>query len=1042
MEQNAVHSPWTKLSGRLIFAAAFLLPASFGIHAMDATSANNLANAIITQFGRSKGFTSIPNCGNGQLARSFLQNSGMKVHAFDADQANVDATRLLMKQNSLDDGIRAICDKGTFSVMPYADRFADLIIITNLKDADLASISYAEVERALCPGGLGWIGIATSEGAGVTQTSLQTWINAAAKTYSTATISTTQGTWVIITRKELPGVDTWPRAAYDAAGTRSSRDSVASFPWLPQMKLRPSSIGKPDGTVTASGGRMYMAYHEPATKVSADWLRAYSMYNGELLWQRDLSLDGISSVGSNFMTAAPWGVYIQTSSGLLELDGNTGAVVTPQVAPPADRPGTAFNYPGRPIHEGGTGCGPVIASIKLFVMSEFGPSWDRIANKSMMGHLYKGPCATGPAVSNGFWIFPAVNCACAYIGGAHIEAPAGSFQFDRSCASDGSDRLEKGPVYNAVNAVVIPDASDWPTYRNNYSRTGGTTVSVPVTSTAPPLISNYHPARNYVTRAGDRWYDYRADQQPTPPTVVGGYTFFGGSDGYVRCTDNSKGALVWEYQTGGRIYAAPTVAGGCVYVGSSDGWAYCLEAQTGLLVWRFRAAPVDRRFNHFGYLSSTWPVLGGVVVSAGKAYFAGGVQDVYGTHVYCVNALTGALVWQNNNAGTWVSASDRVGFTPVGYWAIVGQKLEASSGGSSPMVAFNLSTGAMDPVPKEATTAEVPSQAPSAGPLYCQTGYMFHWQAWGSDIGVIDATHIYWGGRPLVDDDMKRICNFNHNISCNFHQIDASGTVKYPAIIFWARISATPAWDATDFFMTTHGSMNLIKTSISQVDSKTDTRATASNNVGQLVNDEPEYMDDYGSVPNTSIFPTPTWTKTGVGINAMVLSTSAVVAVYAKGTDDGDGYARNAVTVVPEQTSWYLGAFNRSTNATIWEVALPDVGTGLKGEPVWQGLAIDRNGNIIVMQRNGNVLTYGNNPVPVKVVNNARPITSSRMQSRVQIFDVKGSLISDRQIQNPTLSGALAAKTYALQLRLPKGFYIVKVKTGDLVISRAQLQMR
>ena len=233
--------------------------------------------------------------------------------------------------------------------------------------------------------------------------------------------------------------------------------------------------------------------------------------------------------------------------------------------------------------------------------------------------------------------------------------------------------------------------------------------------------------------------------------------------------------------------------------------------------------------------------------------------------------------------------------------------------------------------------------------------------------------------------------------------------------------------------------MNLIKTSISQVDSKTDTRATASNNVGQLVNDEPEYMDDIGHTPNTALFPTPTWTKTGIGANALVLSPSAVVAVYAKGTDDGDGYVRSTVTVVPEQTSWYLGAFNRSTNATIWEVALPDVGTGLKGEPVWQGLAIDRNGNIIVMQRNGNVLTYGNNPV--KVVNNVRPVTPAQNQARVQIFDMKGALVSDRQILNSSLSGALSAKTYAEQ-RLPRGVYIVKVLTKGMVISRAEIRMR
>ena len=79
-------------------AAVWLLVASTGSFAMDATSADNLATEIISQLGRSKGFVSIPNCGNGQLARAFLEKSGMKVHAMDADQANVNATQQLMKE--------------------------------------------------------------------------------------------------------------------------------------------------------------------------------------------------------------------------------------------------------------------------------------------------------------------------------------------------------------------------------------------------------------------------------------------------------------------------------------------------------------------------------------------------------------------------------------------------------------------------------------------------------------------------------------------------------------------------------------------------------------------------------------------------------------------------------------------------------------------------------------------------------------------------------------------------------------------------------
>ena len=132
-------------------------------------------------------------------------------------------------------------------------------------------------------------------------------------------------------------------------------------------------------------------------------------------------------------------------------------------------------------------------------------------------------------------------------------------------------------------------------------------------------------------------------------------------------------------------------------------------------------------------------------------------------------------------------------------------------------------------------------------------------------------------------------------------------------------------------------------------------------------NDELEYKDDFGATPDASRFPRPSWTdSTGIGCNAIALSPSALVAVYAKNVDDGDGYSRSKVTLIPEKTDWYLGAFDRSSGDMFWETKLPDIGNGLKGEPLWQGLAIDRNGNIVVMQRNGNVLVYGENPVAVE----------------------------------------------------------------------------
>ena len=63
--------------------------------ALDPTAANELATSVLSQLGRTKGVCAVPNCGNGQLALSFLQLSGMKVHAMDASDANVGAARAL-----------------------------------------------------------------------------------------------------------------------------------------------------------------------------------------------------------------------------------------------------------------------------------------------------------------------------------------------------------------------------------------------------------------------------------------------------------------------------------------------------------------------------------------------------------------------------------------------------------------------------------------------------------------------------------------------------------------------------------------------------------------------------------------------------------------------------------------------------------------------------------------------------------------------------------------------------------------------------------
>jgi outer membrane protein assembly factor BamB len=93
------------------------------------------------------------------------------------------------------------------------------------------------------------------------------------------------------------------------------------------------------------------------------------------------------------------------------------------------------------------------------------------------------------------------------------------------------------------------------------------------------------------------------------------------------------------------------VAQGRLLVGSGDGRVYCFEATTGRLLWRFRAAPEERRIPVYGELLSTWPVASGVIVEDGIAYFAAGIVNYDGTHVYAVDVETGSLVWHEGTSG-------------------------------------------------------------------------------------------------------------------------------------------------------------------------------------------------------------------------------------------------------------------------------------------------------------------------------------------------------------------------------------------------------
>jgi outer membrane protein assembly factor BamB len=184
------------------------------------------------------------------------------------------------------------------------------------------------------------------------------------------------------------------------------------------------------------------------------------------------------------------------------------------------------------------------------------------------------------------------------------------------------------------SALRPPPSSHWPTYRHDVGRSGAAGCSL-----SPRLELGWE------------------KEFPGPLTsvvIADGRLLFAQEDTHtVHALNAMDGSPLWLYSAGGRVDSPPTVHGGFVYFGSADGWVYCLRAADGALAWRFRAAPETRQIVSYGQLESVWPLHGNVLVHQGQApsspprlyTVAGRSSFLDGGLFFCaLNARTGELL--------------------------------------------------------------------------------------------------------------------------------------------------------------------------------------------------------------------------------------------------------------------------------------------------------------------------------------------------------------------------------------------------------------
>ncbi|TXT22075.1 MAG: Pyrrolo-quinoline quinone, partial [Planctomycetota bacterium] len=240
-------------------------------------------------------------------------------------------------------------------------------------------------------------------------------------------------------------------------------------------------------------------------------------------------------------------------------------------------------------------------------------------------------------------------------------------------------------------------AADWPTYRGDNARGGGSTETVQV-PLKPRWIASA-PGSLQLSWSGEdgrviegHVMGHRAKYDDAiHPVVVGQRVFFGSPvDHQLHCVDLASGAELWTFFSGGPIRLAPTVTGGRVYFGSDDGCAYCLDAKDGRQIWKLRAGPLDEWLLARGEMVSRWPIRTGVLVDRGTAYFGAGIFPHDDVYLYAVNAADGSIVWKQDN----ISALDagRNDLSPQGYLLASDEFLIVPSGRSLPAV-FDRATG-------------------------------------------------------------------------------------------------------------------------------------------------------------------------------------------------------------------------------------------------------------------------------------------------------------------------------------------------------------
>ena len=207
---------------------------------------------------------------------------------------------------------------------------------------------------------------------------------------------------------------------------------------------------------------------------------------------------------------------------------------------------------------------------------------------------------------------PCLFDACLDRAGERPVSASPSCGDDRSSQLLRCGRARSARSVRAAQPIAAP-ANEWRQFRGTPTLTGTSSATLPATLKV-------------------LWTYQLGEIIESSAAIANGVVYVGGGDGDLVALDLASGKLRWKYTTGNLIgESSPAVGTDLVYVGDLAGLFHAVRLTDGSKAWTFKT----------GAEIKSSPVIVGDTVLIGS----------YDTHLYALDARTGALRWKKQTNG-------------------------------------------------------------------------------------------------------------------------------------------------------------------------------------------------------------------------------------------------------------------------------------------------------------------------------------------------------------------------------------------------------